>query len=257
MCAIRPQRAAEAVAEHIETLILEGALRPGQPLLPERDLAGRLNVSRPTLRDGLKLLTDKGLLTGTGGRGLRVAELGRETITDPLVALLSDRQALDQDYLEFRDIVESQAAALAALRATDLDHDHIRDCLARIDAAHDACAPADEAGADAGLHQAIYEATHNLVLLQIMRALSRNLRMDVLHNRERLFALAEARSALRDQHHAIARAILARDPEAARQAAHDHLAYVRECLRQLGDEEFRRRLSARRMAGGGVGSMRD
>ena len=74
---IRPQRAAEAVARHIETLILEGSLTPDEALLPERDLALRLNVSRPTLRDGLKLLQDRGLLVGERGRGLRVAALGK------------------------------------------------------------------------------------------------------------------------------------------------------------------------------------
>ena len=49
------------VARHLEDLIREGSLVPGQQFIAERELAVRLNVSRPTLRQGLKLLQEKGL----------------------------------------------------------------------------------------------------------------------------------------------------------------------------------------------------
>lgn len=250
---IRPERAAEAVARHIETLILEGSLAPGEGLLPERDLAVRLNVSRPTLRDGLKLLQDRGLLVGEKGRGLRVAALGRAAITDPLLALLAQRPEVEDDYLDFRDVVESHAAGLAAARATPLDHDRVAAALAGIEAAHGAAIPEDEARADADLHQAIYEASHNLVLLQIMRALAGNLRSNVAANRGRMFTLPQVREHLRDQHLAIGRAILARDPDAARAAAHAHLAYVRQAARDLAEAQAHGETARRRRSGGGLG----
>lgn len=256
MCAIRTERAAEAVAQHIQSLILEGTLRPGQPLLAERDLAVRLDVSRPTLREGLKILVDKGLLTAEGGRGMRIAALGRQAITDPLLDLLTGSTALADDYLEFRDIVESRAAALAAERATDVDLDRIRASLARIDAAHAAADPEEEADADIELHQLIYEATHNLVLLQVMRALSGNLRMGVIHSRGRMFSIADTRKTLHEQHHQIADAIIARDPARAAQATHTHLGYVRDCLHQLTEEQAKLDLSRRRQAGGGLAAAR-
>lgn len=250
---IRPERAAEAVARHIETLILEGSLAPDQTLLPERELALRLNVSRPTLRDGLKLLQDRGLLAGERGRGLRVAALGRAAITDPLLALLASHPEVEDDYLDFRDVVESHAAGLAAARATPLDHDRIAAALDRIESAHAAAIPADEAEADAALHQAIYEASHNLVLLQIMRALSDSLRSNVAANRARMFTLPQMRNTLRDQHRAIAAAILARDAGAARAAAHAHLAYVRQAARDLAESRAQLETARRRQSGGGLG----
>lgn len=253
---IRPERAAEAVARHIETLILEGSLAPDEGLLPERDLAGRLNVSRPTLRDGLRLLQDRGLLVGEKGRGLRVAPLGRAAITDPLLALLSERPEVEDDYLDFRDVVESHAAGLAAARATPLDRDRIAAALEGIETAHAAAIPDDEAEADAALHQAIYEASHNLVLLQIMRALSGSLRSNVARNRGRMFALARVRDHLRDQHRAIAAAILAADPDAARAAAHAHLAYVRRAARDIAEAQAQLETARRRQSGGGLGQRR-
>lgn len=53
---IKGDSAAESTAKHIEELILEGSLRPGELLLSEREVATRLNVSRPTLRQGMKIL---------------------------------------------------------------------------------------------------------------------------------------------------------------------------------------------------------
>ena len=250
---IKPERAADSVARHLETLILEGSLRPGEALLPERDLALALEVSRPTLREALKMLADRGLLEPVRGRGIRVASLGREAIADPLMALLEARPDVADDYLEFRGIVESQAAAMAAERANRVDLDLIRACLDRIDAAHAGGDPDDEAAADAALHQNICEASHNLVLLQIMRALSGNLRSDVTKNRARLFALPAIRDLLRDQHRAIAQAILDRDPARARSAAQTHLDYVREAVLGIEAAEARLDLSLRRSRSGGLG----
>lgn len=246
----RSPRAAETAAGHIERLILEGALIPGERLAPERDLALRLGVSRPTLRDALKSLSDRGLLTRRARR-VEVADLG-QGVRDPLIAMLSRHGELAEDYLEFREIVESAAAGLAALRATPIDRQRLADCAAAIRRAHDAGDPAAEAEADADLHLAVHEASHNLVLLQIMRAMSGSLRSDVLQNRQRLFTIPRTRDILRDQHLAIADAIAARDAGAARDAAQDHLRYIAEALREIREAEDKLDLSRRRRQGGGL-----
>ncbi|MGX9947916.1 FCD domain-containing protein [Bradyrhizobium denitrificans] len=254
MTTIKGEKAAGLVARHIEGLILEGSLRPGESLLPERELAERLDVSRPTLRDGLKMLEERGLLTGKEGRGLKVAQLGAAAIADPLIEMLANRMEVADDYLEFRDVVESSAAAMAADRATEIDLRTLRDCLDRIDRAHAKGDPVEEADADAEFHMTIYEACHNIVILQIMRALSSNLRTDVLHNRERLFTIPFTRDLLRNQHREIGDAILGRDPEAASRAAHAHLAYLRNATREIREAEAKLGISLRRLEGGGLAS---
>lgn len=251
----RPERAADLVMKHIERLILEGSLRSGEPLLPERELAERLNVSRPTLRDALKALELKGFLTSREGKGMRVARLGA-AISDPLIALLAQRSEVADDYLEFRDIVESSAAALAARRASKVDIDRIRQCVDRIERAHLSGDPVEEAEADAELHMTIYEASHNLVLLQIMQALSGNLKMDVLHNRRRLFTIPYVRDILRDQHLAIAQAIIDKRPDDARAAAHAHLNYLLQATREIREAEAKLDVSLRRLESGGLSALK-
>src|SRR5208283_5209406 len=59
---VRNLKLADAIAEHLEQLILEGALRPGEKLAAERELAERLEVSRPSLREALERLQARGLL---------------------------------------------------------------------------------------------------------------------------------------------------------------------------------------------------
>ena len=143
---------------------------------------------------------------------------------------------------------------MAAERANDLDLARIGECARRIAEAHDAGDPADEAEADAALHLAIYEASHNVVLLQVMRALSGMLRRGVFHNREKLYARSEVREVLLAQHRAIFEAVMARDPEAAGRAAEDHMTYTRRVLNEIAAAEARLEISLRRIDGGNLSS---
>lgn len=249
---IKAGSAAEQVARHMEDLIREGSLRPGAQLLAERELATRLKVSRPTLRQGIKLLEEKGLLDSEASGATVVAPLG-SSLTDPLVALLGERpvETID-DYLEFRAPLERMAAGLAAERANDVDRAALTACMERMDRAH---APADaekEAAADVDLHVAVYESSHNIVLLQIMRALAGMLRTGVFYNRDKLYARPEVRDVLRDQHRAIFEAVMARDPAAAGAAAEAHMLYTRDALRAIHASEVRLEISLRRIDGGNL-----
>lgn len=249
MDSIKGGSAADAVARHIENLILEGSLRPGEPLLPEREMALRLDVSRPTLRQGMKMLEDKGILSAEPGGSRVVAPLAT-SITDPLIALMSSRDDLVGNYLEFRGTLERMAAMLAAVRANDVDRAALRACMDRMNAAHHNPDPRAESEVDVELHFLIYDASHNVVLLQVMRALSGMLRKGVFHNREKLFARPEVREVLLAQHRAIFDAVIARDAEAAGRAAEDHMIYTKRVLEEIAAAETRLEMSLRRIDGG-------
>ncbi len=224
MEAIRTQRIADAIATRIEKLILEGALRPGEKLASERDLAQRLDVSRPSLREAIDKLVDRGLLTAGRG-GTSVAQFLLPIMT-PLANLYRDHQNAAGDYLEFRQWVEAQTARAAAERATEVDKAAIRDCLADMRKAHKSKDSTQEAQADVNLHILIYEASHNFVVLHVMRALSELLRNNVFYNREHLYGRAGVREKLLAQHIEIGEAIVGGDPERAEAAAAAHIQFV-------------------------------
>ena len=72
---IKPEKLASAVADQIEKLILRGILKPGERLPSERDLAERFGVSRPSLREAITELQEKGLLSSRAGSGIFVADV--------------------------------------------------------------------------------------------------------------------------------------------------------------------------------------
>lgn len=231
MEAIRPQKIADAIAERIEKLILEGALRPGEKLASERELAQRLDVSRPSLRAAIDKLAARGLLTATR-EGTSVAEF-LFPLMAPLANLYRAHDNAAADYLEFRQWVEAQAARAAAERATDVDRTAIRACLDGMIKAHSEEDSAREAESDALLHILVYEASHNFIVLHMMRALSELLRNNVFFNRDHLYGAPGVREQLLAQHIAIGEAVIAGDPDAAEAAAAQHIRFVFGTVEQI------------------------
>lgn len=245
---IRPAKLADAVADHLEQLILEGTLRPGERLLAERELALRLDVSRPSLREALEKLERRGLVRSGRGGATIVAPLLGEGFTEPLYLALASRPETTFDYLEFRRAVEGTAARFAALRSTDVDRALIAERFAAMEAAHTQDDPSDEADADADFHLAVYEASHNLMMLHVMRSLSEMLRKDVFYNRAKLYQRQGVRELLLEQHRAVCVAVLAGDGEAAQAAAEAHIDFTRDALAEIAKADARLEVSLRRMA---------
>jgi GntR family transcriptional regulator, transcriptional repressor for pyruvate dehydrogenase complex len=242
---LRTPKLADALADHLEQLILEGALRPGEKLAPERELAAKLEVSRPSLREALDKLHTRGLIE-TNKAGNFVSRF-LTPMTDPLTSLLQSSDQALTDYLEYRCLIEGEAARLAASRATDVEREAIARCLEKLREAHGLSDIAAEADTDAELHMLIYEATHNLVLLHVMRAFYEMLRSDAFYNRRQLYTQPGSRDDLLGQHFAIAEAILARDPEAAAAAAAAHINGIAKTLHEMREEETRVARALRRM----------
>ena len=98
------------------------------------------------------------------------------------------------------------------------------------------------------LHVAIYEATHNVVILHVLRALADLLRKGIVLNRDSLYRRAGVRDLLLAQHVKIGEAVLAGDRKAAEQAAREHVEYVREAHEEMRLDELRQAASLRRFA---------
>jgi len=230
---VQTERLAQSVVQQIELLILRGLLRPGERLPPERDLAERMGVSRPSLREAISDLQARGLLVARPGAGVYVAEMLGSAFSDALVTLFASHREALFDYIDFRRDLEGMAAERAARHGSETDLKVIATVFAKMEAAHDKRSPADEAELDAEFHLAIIEASHNIVMLHMMRAMFDLLKAGVFYNRSQLFRNRTTRDALLDQHRAIHDAILARDPAAARDAAEAHMSYVETTLADM------------------------
>ncbi len=229
---IRQERVAETVQRQIEQLILRGILRPGERLPSERDLAERLGVSRPSVREAIATLVDQGLLNTRAGSGIYVANVLGSAFSEPLIQLFSTHEEALFDYLSFRRDLEGLAAERAARMSSDTDLKVISAIFRKMENAHTKRNPAEEAALDAEFHMAIVEASHNVFMLHMMRSMFEMLRAGVFYNRQVMFKVRTTRASLLDQHRAIHDAIIARDPAKARAAIEAHLGFVESCMHQ-------------------------
>jgi GntR family transcriptional repressor for pyruvate dehydrogenase complex len=227
---IQSEKLSQSVVRQIELLILRGILRPGERLPAERELAERLDVSRPSLRDAVAELQERGLLVSRPGSGIFVADVLRSAFSPALVRLFGSHAEAVFDYIAFRRDLEGLAAERAARLASDTDLQIIAAVFDKMEAAHAKRSPADEARLDAEFHMAVIEASHNVVMLHMMRSMYDLLREGVFYNRSVMFKQRTARSVLLDQHRVINAALQDRDPPAARRAVEAHLDYVETAL---------------------------
>ncbi len=227
---IHSEKLAQSVVRQIELLILRGILRPGERLPGERDLATKMGVSRPSLRQAIADLQKRGLLTSKAGAGIFVADVLGSAFSEALVKLFSRHDEAVFDYIEFRRDLETLAAERAARLASDTDLLVINAIFTKMEAAHAKRNPSDEARLDADFHMAIVEASHNVIMLHMMRSMFQLLREGVFYNRQIMFSQKTTRASLLDQHRAINDAIQARDPGATRDAVRAHLDFVKAAL---------------------------
>ncbi|WP_422374992.1 FadR/GntR family transcriptional regulator [Roseibium sp.] len=243
---VNHQKTALAAVEQIEDLILKGVLRSGDRLPAERDLAEQLAVSRPVLRDALKLLEERELIEARRGGGTFVADLIGPIFSEAIIQLISRHPSAKSDYFEFRRGIEGQAAALAADRAAPSDVKRLDDIISQMNAAHEAGDRKAESLLDVAFHHAVGEAAHNVVMLHTLRSCYRLLENGVFYDRGRLYHQPTARVDLLAQHAAIADAIRSGNAEAARRASEDHIDYVQKALATAEDLDQREYLAGLR-----------
>jgi GntR family transcriptional repressor for pyruvate dehydrogenase complex len=243
---VKQPKISDVIMDQLEAMILEGSLKPGQQLPPERTLAAEFNVSRPSLREALQKLSARGLIISRQGGGSFVSENIGSSIVDPLTELFSTHPEAQYDLLEFRHALEGVSAYYAALRCTQADKKRLQKCYVELQAAYDQKLFEKETKADAEFHLAIAEASHNAVLLHTMRSLFTLLHKSIYANLESVYSKRDTRHRIHDQHRVLLEAIVAENPEKARNAAHDHLAFVEEAIIEQGKHSTRQERAMRR-----------
>ena len=142
--------------------------------------------------------------------------------------------------------MEGLAAERAARLGSDTDLRVIQTIYDKMAAAHTKRNPTDEAQLDAEFHLSIIEASHNVIMLHMMRSMYELLREGVFYNRQVMFRQRTTRDELLQQHKAINTAIQARNPAAARAAIEAHMDYVKASLQDSMIAERNEEIAKRR-----------
>jgi GntR family transcriptional regulator, transcriptional repressor for pyruvate dehydrogenase complex len=218
---IKTRKIYEEIVEQIRQLIKDGELNPGDRLLSERELCERLQVSRASVREALSALEIMGLIEVKPGEGTYIRQTSIDSIIGPMALILSMEKDTIMELLEVRKVLEVEAAGLAAERATEEQIDEMGEALEEMTRDLNAGRLGEEA--DHKLHYAIYQATHNSVLLRLMNTVSDSMEQNIRTNRQRLYEIPGNPEKLLSEHTGICHAIAARDAQQARLCMYEHL----------------------------------
>lgn len=224
---IQKQRVYQQIIEQIRVSLENGELKPGDRLPSERDLAAALNVSRSAVREALSVLEASRLIRVQPGVGVFLESDEKTEMLQKLNDIVNAQPSgvpLAQ-LLEVRQALESQAAYLAAERASEEDLRNIRKTIDDLREAVEAGRVAAEE--DFRFHLAIVEAAHNPMLSEAVKLFSDRCLEGLYVSRSESIRMPGKSAEVLAEHERILRALEQRDAEAARAAMWRHLANVR------------------------------
>lgn len=241
---IKQPKLADVIESQLESMMLDGRLKLGEKLLPERELAKLFDVSRPSLREAIQRLELKGLLTRRQGGGTYVKEGLREQLTDPLFELLSSHPESKYDLLEFRYALEGISAYYAALRGTSENFKKIEQSFHAIELANKTENVELEIKSVMQFYIAVIEAAHNVVFLHLARGIQPLLQKNISDNVKQLYLYPQVAKKIHQHRLQLINAILSKQPLKAKKASDQHLNYIEETrLIMLREESaFKREL---------------
>jgi GntR family transcriptional repressor for pyruvate dehydrogenase complex len=214
----RKPRLADKVAESILETIRSQGLEPGTSLPAERELGLQFGVSRTVIREAIRSLSSKGVVTVVSGSGVKVVAVDVGTVRESMLNFVQGGN-FDYDKVdEVRRAIEVAVAAYAAERGTSDDISRIEltvEAMEQSIADLDACVQAD-----LEFHRALAGATHNDLFVALHDSIGETL---VEVRRRKLARNVAQRRHCAAAHRAILRAVASHDAPAAREAMQAHL----------------------------------
>jgi GntR family transcriptional regulator, transcriptional repressor for pyruvate dehydrogenase complex len=211
----------EQVAAQIEEFVLAGRLEIGTKLPSAGELAAQFSVSRPVIREALAQLRAHGLVETVNGIGTYVRRPDSDHLADVLLRHMRldtlARPLVIEKLYEARIAIEVMAAGLAADKASGAERRLIADCVADMRAAQGN--PEVWIAADMRFHQAIADASHNVLLAAFLSPMTKIIEQSISESWRDPAAVRAGLAA----HEAILRAVEVGDETLARQAMLEHL----------------------------------
>lgn len=205
-------------------LIRNGSWSARMRLPTESELARHFGISRPVIRQALARLRDDGLIYSRQGSGSFVRNIEAEPqVQFPAIGSVADLQ----QFLNFREGVEGEAASMAAVGRSNEQMQSIREAAQQLGGEADLAVLSQR---DFAFHLAVAEASANSFYVNTLTSLKDHMFMSMSLAWNFSGGKADFRDTVAKQHDAIVRAIEARDPAAAREAMRSHIQWEQSRL---------------------------
>ena len=244
---VKQAKLSDVILAQLEEMIMAGNLKAGEKLPPERELAKQFGVSRPSLREAIQKLEAKNLVIRKQGGGTFIANDILKGFSDPLFNLMSQNADGQLDLLEFRLGVEGMAGYYAAMRGTPKDLDDIQMKFEAIGLAQLENSVDIEAEAVFDFFIAICIASHNAVILHLVRSMSDLFIENLAQNISLLAKQPEIFDKMREYRKKLVKAIVTGKPQKAWSESHNHLTFIEAELMLQTQEHSSMQRSTRRM----------
>ena len=220
MTNLKEKSLSQKIADDIITFILEENLHPGDKLPNETILCEHLNVGRGSLREAMRALASRNIVTIRQGSGTYVAS-STGIADDPLgLSFIKNKKKLIHDLMEIRFLLEPSIAALAAMHADDKEIKKIYTLCDEVEELLNA--NKDHSAKDIELHTAIALSSKNIVVPRLVPVIFRSIPLLIESTGNTL------RNETIASHREIADAIAAHDAVRAHDAMYLHLVYNRK-----------------------------
>jgi GntR family transcriptional repressor for pyruvate dehydrogenase complex len=225
---IKTKKIYEEIVEQIKQLMVGGELKPGDKLLPERELAERLKVSRASVREAIRALEMMGFVEIRPGDGTFVRDTNTGDIIQPLAMFLAVEKSSLLEMFQIRMIFETATARMAAEQASEEEVSHIKSALEKMIKSLNVQDSEKGEEYDTAFHYAVAEATHNGLLIRLFRTISEDFSRAVSAARRQLYTDQHNPHKIIDQHRRIYEAIKNHNPDLAAQTMLEHLTYAEQ-----------------------------
>ncbi|WP_438350262.1 FadR/GntR family transcriptional regulator [Paenibacillus sp. FA6] len=212
----------DQVIIQIESLIESGTWPIGKKIPPEPDLVNDLNVSRNTLREGIRALCHAGVLTTKQGDGTYVSS--NSTLGVAIQRRVQKSSLLDT--LEVRNALEQEAAKLSAVRRTEEDLEKIRFYQQECNSFSIIGDLKRYVDADIKLHQTIVESTGNRILIDLYTHITEAIQNSITVILKEQFSI----NLPKNMHDQLVNAIVAQDPDSAAQIVEQSINEIKRAI---------------------------
>lgn len=218
-------RTYKKLIDYVKNEVQEGNLKPGDRLRTERDLATSLEISRNSVREGMRLLENMGIIESRQGSGNYLSSNFDDTMTEMLSFMYFVKGMNEQAVTEFRWAIEKAALPLAVERILPDEKAALKEMLTGLEEAE-----SEELRIrfDENLHRIIVHACRNDFLISSYEALTGLMNSYIQNMRRKIVEKMSSRHSLESAHRDLAQGVIDGDLLRAVQGLESHYGYINQ-----------------------------
>ena len=213
------------VVEYVNRQIRDRKMKAGDRLPAERELAEELNISRNSVREGLRVLEIIGILESRQGSGNYIAMNFDGVMTGMLASMYVLKGITENQLTEYRFAIEWEAMHLAVLRVDEKQKEVIREAFRNL---QDAKTEEERVRYDRAIHQTMVDASKNEFLITSYRAITDFMDGYIRSMRRRIIAGMQSKNQLEETHRLLVEGIIHGDLATGLQGIRGHFNYIEQ-----------------------------